>query len=339
MKKRLYLSIMLGALLVAAVVAIVVATGKSDLGVAREKTERYQRMDLVLADGFTPLFECISDPVAGAMGVHYIQSDRFDGRLELSEPEALVFEPQADGRRELVAIEYIIPAAAWSESEPPTFLGQTLQYKTMVGPHEVDPYYELHAWVWEDNPSGMFADWNPDVACPASIPATTGLFPEHSAGDLPPRDSVSRDSVYDSATTGLFPEHSAGDLPPRDSVGGGGVYDSADGGGTFSGDDAYDPAAAAAGLPIVLSAGDGPPSAGYSGDDAYDPAAAAAGLPIVLSVDDGPSSAGYSGDDPYDAAAGGLGEPGGGSDLTVSGILESMGGQCSVDDYAPEGAC
>ncbi len=281
MKKRVYLSILLVALLVVAVVAILVATGKSDLDVAREATERYQRMDLVLADGFTPLFECISDPAAGAMGVHYIQSDRFDSRLELSEPEALVFEPQADGRRELVAIEYIIPATAWSGSEPPTFLGQTLQYKTMVGPHEVDPYYELHAWVWADNPSGMFADWNPEASCLFSAPATTGLFPERSAGDLPPRDSVVAD----------------------------GVRDSADGGGTFSGDDAYDPAAAAAGLPIVPSAGDGPPSGGYSGED------------------------------PYDPAAGGLATFGG-SDLTVSGILESMGGQCSVDDdYAPEGAC
>jgi hypothetical protein len=23
-----------------------------------------------------------------------------------------------------------------------------------------------HAWGWTDNSSGMFADWNPDVACP-----------------------------------------------------------------------------------------------------------------------------------------------------------------------------
>ena len=23
----------------------------------------------------------------------------------------------------------------------------------------------LHAWVWKDNPSGMFADWNPRVTC------------------------------------------------------------------------------------------------------------------------------------------------------------------------------
>jgi hypothetical protein len=308
MKKRVYLSVLLVALLLVAAVAIVVTTGKSDLAVAREATERYRRMDLVLADGFSPLFECISDPSAGAMGVHYVQAERFDSRLEVSEPEALVFEPQADGRRELVAIEYIIPAAAWSGSEPPTFLGQALQYKTSVGLHEVDPYYELHAWVWEDNPSGMFADWNPEVSCLSSASAGAG--------------SSSGSNVDDPAAAGLFPANSAGDLPPS---------------GGYSGDDAYDPAAAAAGLPIVLSADD---LAGVSdsGDDAYDPAAAAAGLPSVVSASDLPPSGGYSGDDAYDPAAGGLATSGG-SDLTVGEILESMGGQCSVDDYAPQGAC
>ena len=313
MKKRVYLSILLVGLLVAAVVAIVVATGESDLDVAREATERYQRMDLVLADGFTPLFECISDPAAGAMGVHYVQPDRFDAQLELSEPEALVFEPQADGRRELVAIEYIIPAAAWSGSEPPTFLGQTLQYKTMVGPHEVDPYYELHAWVWEDNPSGMFADWNPEASCLFSAPATTGTFPERSAGDLPPRDSMVAD----------------------------GVRDSADGGGTFSGDDAYDPAAGAAGLSIVLSAGDFA-DASFSGDDAYDPAAGGLGAP-------GRSESSFSVASEFGeclisflpeacSVATGLA---GGSDAPSGGSLEPIVGaeQCSFDDYAPEGSC
>jgi hypothetical protein len=23
----------------------------------------------------------------------------------------------------------------------------------------------LHVWVWQENPSGVFADWNPDVKC------------------------------------------------------------------------------------------------------------------------------------------------------------------------------
>jgi len=26
----------------------------------------------------------------------------------------------------------------------------------------------LHVWIWRENPSGMFADWNPTVHCPRS---------------------------------------------------------------------------------------------------------------------------------------------------------------------------
>ena len=27
------------------------------------------------------------------------------------------------------------------------------------------PFYLLHAWVWERNPSGLLSDWNPRVSC------------------------------------------------------------------------------------------------------------------------------------------------------------------------------
>ena len=29
------------------------------------------------------------------------------------------------------------------------------------------PFYELHVWAWKNNPSGTFADWNPNVSCAA----------------------------------------------------------------------------------------------------------------------------------------------------------------------------
>jgi hypothetical protein len=65
-----------------------------------------------------------------------------------------------------MGVEYIIPAAAWSGDEAPTFLGQELKLKEAVGTYPVDPYYELHVWAWSNNPSGAFEDWNPEVSCP-----------------------------------------------------------------------------------------------------------------------------------------------------------------------------
>lgn len=137
------------------------------LAVARLSTARYQRLEAAEEDGFVPLFECIEHATDGAMGQHYINPDRFDSELTLTEPEALVYEELPNGQFKLVAVEFVVPAAAWSEAEAPTFLGQTLKYKTTVGPHEVDPYYEVHVWVWGHNPSGMYADWNPTIACPS----------------------------------------------------------------------------------------------------------------------------------------------------------------------------
>jgi hypothetical protein len=29
-------------------------------------------------------------------------------------------------------------------------------------------HYDLHVWLWMDNPSGMFAPWNPRVRCPTA---------------------------------------------------------------------------------------------------------------------------------------------------------------------------
>jgi hypothetical protein len=140
-------------------------TGIDLLAVARQATARYQRLEVAEEDGFVPLFECIAHETDGAMGFHYINPDRFDSELTLTEPEALVYEELPNGEFRLMAVEFVIPAAAWTEAEAPAFLGQTLKYKTTVGSHEVDPYYEVHVWVWGHNPSGMFADWNPAIAC------------------------------------------------------------------------------------------------------------------------------------------------------------------------------
>jgi hypothetical protein len=155
------------ALLSLAVPAVVWASGQSDLAEIRAATARYHRFEVAEADGFVPLFDCIDHATEGAMGFHYILPSRFDDQLRLSEPEVLLYEQHKNGKKKLVGVEYVIPAPAWSGSEPPTFLGQELKFKTTVGQYPVDdPYYEVHVWTWRNNPNGMFADWNPTVTCP-----------------------------------------------------------------------------------------------------------------------------------------------------------------------------
>lgn len=141
------------------------ASAADDLATIRSATAKYHQQQVAFAEGFQPVFECIDHPTDGAMGYHYGLFSRFDATLVLDQPEVLVYAPDKEGQQKLAAVEYIIPAAAWTASEPPTFLGKTLQRKNTVGPHTVDPYWELHVWVWRHNKTDMFADWNPQVSC------------------------------------------------------------------------------------------------------------------------------------------------------------------------------
>jgi hypothetical protein len=109
---------------------------------------------------------CFQDPAKGGMGLHLIKQDLLDARLDPTKPEALVYELGRDGSPVgLVGMEYIVPVDAWSSSRPPRLFGVDLHR------HPTLPLWVLHAWLWKDNPSGTFADWNPAVRlCPSGVP-------------------------------------------------------------------------------------------------------------------------------------------------------------------------
>ena len=59
-----------------------------------------------------------------------------------------------------VAVEYIIPYLFHSRSfAVPVLFGKEFRK------NDAFQLWGLHAWVWKDNPSGMFASWNPSVNC------------------------------------------------------------------------------------------------------------------------------------------------------------------------------
>jgi len=107
----------------------------------------------------------VADPAAGAMGYHYFNADLMaDTAVDPLEPEVLVYAPDDDGELTLVAVEWIARGAGSNPpgvSAPPTVLGMPMHILVpAVG------FYITHAWIWQPNPAGMFADFNPDVSCP-----------------------------------------------------------------------------------------------------------------------------------------------------------------------------
>lgn len=125
----------------------------------RRATERYQRIDRALADGFVLLHDCEVRPDEGPVGTVYVNLARLDATIDPAAPEALIYEPGTNGQLRLVGVEFAVPYAAWSDPAPPQFQGQTFQPEDEFG------VFALHAWVWRQNPNGLFAESNPRVSC------------------------------------------------------------------------------------------------------------------------------------------------------------------------------
>jgi hypothetical protein len=94
------------------------------------------------------------------MGFHYGNTGLIDGSARVDAPQLLLYEPEQNGRLRLVAVEYIIPYSFHSrDAAAPVLFGQQFQR------NDTFQLWGLHAWVWRDNPSGVFANWNPRVGC------------------------------------------------------------------------------------------------------------------------------------------------------------------------------
>lgn len=105
--------------------------------------------------------ECLQDVRLGAMGYHFGNGSLIpDGKLNISNPEVLIYEPQEDGSFELVGVEYVVPfSIRGKDKTPPKLFGHEFQQ------NERFQVWALHVWAWRNNPSGLFANYNPDVSC------------------------------------------------------------------------------------------------------------------------------------------------------------------------------
>jgi hypothetical protein len=184
--------------------------GEPTLAEVRSATERFRDVEVALSEGYVrdpfdlcETAEMMGRPAAlGAMGVHYVRPDllgitappspRVDGvgtHTDFRRPGILIYESQADGSMELVAVENLVFARSWQQaghSAPPTFHG--VPYDTMMDDpateadeaHMFAPHFDRHVWIYRDNPAGVFAPFNPAVTC-AHHQGATGHPPAHSA--------------------------------------------------------------------------------------------------------------------------------------------------------------
>lgn len=115
----------------------------------RNATGQFIDVNAATAAGYQPFLGCVSGPDHGAMGVHYVNSNLVaDGEIDISRPEALIYEP-APGGVQLLGVEYIVDEATWlaHHDGPPVLEGHAFQFVSSPNRYGLPSFFELHVWV------------------------------------------------------------------------------------------------------------------------------------------------------------------------------------------------
>lgn len=162
----------------------------ADLRAARAALEKYSDPLLAIKDGYLSTMACIDFPNGakdgpidyppGAMGVHFLNAANIGPKLDPMKPQVLIYEPHGN-KLVLAAAEWFMPAQIVGDTKPAIFGHQ------LVGPmdgHEpiMPPslrHYDLHVWLWKNNPKGMFVSTNSNMKCPSAAPYTVAIGMHH----------------------------------------------------------------------------------------------------------------------------------------------------------------
>lgn len=195
----------LSCLLFAVAVSLVVSPGASqgqakmsaaptamspDLDAARTALAKYSDPFVAVRDGYFSTLACIDFPAGmtdgsveyppGAMGVHLLNPANIGPKLDPTKPQVLIYEPVGD-KLVLAGAEWFVPVQA-AGGVVPTIFGQTLA-GPMDGHEPIMPttlrHYDLHVWLWKDNPRGMFTSTNAALKCTPGAAYTIAIGAAH----------------------------------------------------------------------------------------------------------------------------------------------------------------
>ena len=170
---RFFIATVLGLVGLVAIVSAVALAGDgpvpAELQDVRAAVARFHSVDQASRDGYVQASPCESS-AAGTMGQHWANfSLMADGVIDPLRPEVLLYVPDENGNLKLVAVEYWKRDADGSlltDNDRPFFFGQPFD-GPMPGHNPAMPvHYDLHVWVAESNPNGVYAQWNPALGCP-----------------------------------------------------------------------------------------------------------------------------------------------------------------------------
>lgn len=119
-------------------------------------TAKYQNIGNAFGDSYVDIGLVLPN-----MGYHILKAELVTSVFDLKKPPILVYNKKNNGNFELVAVEYAIPIDPQSPNTPPEgFTGSedAWDFNTLN-----TGWWTLHAWVWKNNPDGVFKPMNPTV--------------------------------------------------------------------------------------------------------------------------------------------------------------------------------
>ena len=158
-----------------------------EIAALRAATVQFHDVNAAIAAGYANPAGggCVQD-AAGGMGIHSPNGALIaNPEIDPLRPEVLLYLPKPEGGYRLIGVEYLQyvivtdPSGSFSGPwTPPTpwpsnylvspipevfdhpFLGPVPGHFPGMPWHR-----ELHAWIWANNPTGMFEPWNPAISC------------------------------------------------------------------------------------------------------------------------------------------------------------------------------
>ena len=125
----------------------------------RQATAKFHSTTQAIASGHEPDHHCVSVPGLGGMGFHWVNPSLVDPVFDPLKPEVVLYAPGPGSQLRLVALEYIVI----NVGQPRPSFGD--QLFDIGGTPVPVPHWSLHVWLYENNTSGMFAPFNPNVSC------------------------------------------------------------------------------------------------------------------------------------------------------------------------------
>ena len=155
---------------------------KADIEALKKSLAKYEDYTAAIRDLYLSTEGCVyfsgekipgtMDYPKGAMGIHFVNVPSVGQKLDPMKPNVLIYEPTKKGLK-LVGVEWLVPLTP-DVKEAPKLFGQKFM-GPMEGHYPLIPrefvHYDLHAWLFKDNPLGMFAATNPKVSCQGSAQA------------------------------------------------------------------------------------------------------------------------------------------------------------------------